>query len=123
MVEFNTTSLKNKKHKKQQNTIQQNMAQKKGRMWEFVISTVAKLMKIRYKPEMYHVELHSNDDQEPMASVVCFSFFSGRLKSQQALNVSHTSWVINVVELKHITTKSTNESRVHVRKPNADWPI
>ena len=32
-------------------------------------------MKIRYEPEIYHVELHSNTDKEPMASAVCFSFF------------------------------------------------
>ena len=57
-----------------------------------VISTAARLMKIRYEPEIYHVELHSNTDKEPMASAVCFSFFSGRLKSQHALKVSQTSW-------------------------------
>ena len=31
-------------------------------------------MKIKYKPEIYHVDLHSNTDKEPMASVACFSF-------------------------------------------------
>ena len=63
-----------------------------------------------------------------MASVVCFSFFSGRLKSQHALNVSQTSWEYTVVELKHTTTKSNNQSksinqsRVHLRESNSDWP-
>ena len=56
-----------------------------------VIFSLTRLMKIRYKPEIYHVELHSNTDKEPMAPVVCFSFFSGRLKSQHALKVSQTS--------------------------------
>ena len=65
----------------------------------FLISTVARLMKIRSKPRIYHIELHSNTDKEPMATVVCFSFFLGRLKSQHALKVSGTSWGYTVIEL------------------------
>ena len=87
-----------------------------------LISTVARLMKVRCKPGKYHVELHSNTDKEPMVAVVCFSFFSGRLTPQQALKVSRTSLGYIVVEFKHITTKSTNQSWVNVRKHNADWP-
>ena len=65
--------------------------------------------------------LHNNSDKEPTTVVVCFRF-SGRLKLQHALKVSRTSWGYTVVELKHITKKSTNQSRVRVRKPKCDWP-
>ena len=80
-------------------------------------------MKIRCwsKPGIYLVVLHNNSDKEPTAAIVCFRF-SGRLKSQHALKVSRTSWGYTVVELKHITKKSTNQSRVHVREPKCDWP-
>ena len=79
-------------------------------------------MKIRCwsKPGIYLV-LHNNSDKEPTTAIVCFCF-SGRLKSQHALKVSRTSWGYTVVELKHITKKSTNQSRVHVREPKCDWP-
>ena len=80
-------------------------------------------MKIRCwsKPGIYLVVLHNNSDKEPTTTIVCFRF-SGRLKSQHALKVSRTSWGYTVVELKHITKKSTNQSRVHVREPKCDWP-
>ena len=57
-----------------------------------------------------------------MAAAVKFFVFSGRLKSQHALKISRTSWGYTVVELTHITKESTNQSRVHVREPNTDWP-
>ena len=80
-------------------------------------------MKIRCwsKPGIYLVVLHNNSDKEPTTAITCFRF-SGRLKSQHALKVSRTSWGYTVVELKHITKKSTNQSRVHVRQPKCDWP-
>ena len=80
-------------------------------------------MKIRCwsKPEIYLVVPHNNSDKEPTTAIVCFRF-SGRLKSQHALKVSRTSLGYTVVELKHITKKSTNQSRVHVREPKCDWP-
>ena len=80
-------------------------------------------MKIRCwsKSGMYHVVLHNNSDEEPTTAVFCFRF-SDRLKSQHALKVSQTSWGYTVVEIKHITKKSTNQGRVHVRKPKCDWP-
>ena len=80
-------------------------------------------MKIRCwsKPGIYLVVLHNNSDKEPTTAIVCFRF-SGRLKSQHALKVSRTSRGYTVVELKHITKKSTNQSRVHVREPKCDWP-
>ena len=80
-------------------------------------------MKIRCwsKPGIYLIVLHNNSDKEPTTAIVCFRF-SGRLKSQHALKVSRTSWGYTVVELKHITKKSTNQSRVNVREPKCDWP-
>ena len=70
-------------------------------------------MKIRYIPGISYVELHCNIDKEPMASLglICFRF-SYRFKSQHTLKVSPASWEYTVVELKHITTKPTNQSRV-----------
>ena len=78
-----------------------------------VISTVATLMKIRYKPGIYHVELHSKTGKEPLAAVVCFSFFR---QTQITAPTESFSDILGytVIELKHITTKSTNQSRVHV---------
>ena len=80
-------------------------------------------MKIRCwsKPGIYLVVLQNNSDKELTTAIVCFRF-SGRLKSQHALKVSRTSWGYTVVELKHTTKKSTNQSRVHVREPKCDWP-
>ena len=79
-------------------------------------------MKIRCwsKPEIHLVVLHNNSDKEPTTAIVCFRF-SGRLKSQHALKVSRTSLGYTVVELKHITKQSTNQSRVHVSEPKCDW--
>ena len=65
--------------------------------------------------------MHNNSDKEPTTVAVCFRF-SGGLKLQHALKVSQTSWGYTVVELKHITKKSTNQSRVRVREPKCDWP-
>ena len=39
------------------------------------IHHIARLMIKRYKPEIYHIELHRNTDKEPMVSAVCFCFF------------------------------------------------
>ena len=79
------------------------------------ISYIVKLLGI------YLLVLHNNSDKESTTAIVCFSL-SGRLKSQHALKVSRTSWGYTVVELKHITKKSTNQSRVHVREPKCDMP-
>ena len=65
--------------------------------------------------------LHNNFDKEPTTVVSCFRF-SGRFKLQHALKVSRTSRGYTVVELKHITKKSTNQSRVRVPEPKCDWP-
>ena len=57
-----------------------------------LIFTEAGLMKIRCKPGIYHVGLLSNTDTDPAyGRRSLFFVFSGRLKSQHALNVSQTS--------------------------------
>ena len=89
----------------------------------FLISTVARLMKIRCrsKPRIYDMGLHNNTDKEPMAAIVSFSLFRQTQTIRRTESFSDILGYI-VVELKHITKESTYQSRVHVREPNADWP-
>ena len=81
----------------------------------FLISTAARLLKIRYKSGIDHIELHSNTEKEPELMALFVFVVSGRLtgrfESQHALKVSQTSWGA-VVELMLFLLKiSQSESR------------